>query len=50
LLTVQQQEAQTRINLIGAQMQRLTDTAALYQAMGGAWVAPDATLQTISRQ
>lgn len=48
LLTVQQQEAQTRINLIGAQMQRLTDTAALYQAMGGAWVAPATTTQTSS--
>jgi outer membrane protein TolC len=39
LLTVQQQAQQTRINLIAAQVQRLTDTAALYQAMGGGWVA-----------
>ncbi|MDA8225937.1 MAG: efflux transporter outer membrane subunit [Betaproteobacteria bacterium] len=39
-LTAQQQAQQTRINLIGAQTLRLTDTAALYQAMGGAWI-PD---------
>lgn len=37
LLTAQQQAQQTRINLIAAQTQRLTDTAALYQAMGGGW-------------
>ncbi|HET9114146.1 MAG TPA: efflux transporter outer membrane subunit [Burkholderiales bacterium] len=35
LLSAQQQAQQTRINLIAAQTQRLTDTAALYQAMGG---------------
>ncbi|CAG9933208.1 Histidine kinase [Candidatus Nitrotoga arctica] len=39
LLTAQQQAQQTQINLIAAQVQRLTDTAALYQAMGGGWVA-----------
>lgn len=39
LLTAQQQAQQTRINLIAAQTQRLTDTAALYQAMGGGWNA-----------
>ncbi|CAH1388332.1 Histidine kinase [Candidatus Nitrotoga sp. M5] len=39
LLTAQQQAQQTQINLITAQVQRLTDTAALYQAMGGGWVA-----------
>ena len=39
LLTAQQQAQQTRINLIAAQVQRLTDTAALYQAMGGGWIA-----------
>ncbi|MHB1332524.1 MAG: efflux transporter outer membrane subunit [Sulfuriferula sp.] len=39
LLTAQQQAQQTRINLIAAQTQRLTDTAALYQSMGGGWMA-----------
>lgn len=37
LLTAQQQAQQTRISLISAQSQRLTNTAALYQAMGGGW-------------
>jgi len=37
LLTAQQQAQQTQINVIAAQVQRLTDTAALYQAMGGGW-------------
>ncbi|MEW5944493.1 MAG: TolC family protein, partial [Pseudomonadota bacterium] len=36
LLIAQQQAQQTRINLIAAQAQRLVDSAALYQAMGGA--------------
>lgn len=35
LLTAQQQLQQTRINLIEAQAQRLLDSTALYQAMGG---------------
>ncbi|MBE0622984.1 MAG: efflux transporter outer membrane subunit [Burkholderiales bacterium] len=35
LLTAQQQAQQTRIGLIAAQAQRLADSAALYQAMGG---------------
>jgi Outer membrane protein len=35
LLTAQQQAQQTRIGLIAAQVQRLADSAALYQAMGG---------------
>jgi NodT family efflux transporter outer membrane factor (OMF) lipoprotein len=35
LLVAQQQAQQTRINLIAAQAQRLTTTAAFYQAMGG---------------
>ncbi len=35
LLTAQQQAQQTRIGLLSAQAQRLTDSAALYQAMGG---------------
>ncbi|MEO6421279.1 MAG: TolC family protein, partial [Candidatus Nitrotoga sp.] len=39
LLTAQQQAQQTQINLIAAQVQRLADTAALYQAMGGGWAA-----------
>lgn len=40
LLTAQQQAQQIRINLIAAQTQRLVDSAALYQAMGGGWVEP----------
>ncbi len=39
VLVAGQQADQTRINLIQAQAQRLTDTAALYQAMGGASAA-----------
>jgi NodT family efflux transporter outer membrane factor (OMF) lipoprotein len=35
LLIAQQQSQQTQINLIDAQAQRLVDSAALYQAMGG---------------
>lgn len=35
LLIAQQQAQQTRVNLIAAQAQRLVDSAALYQAMGG---------------
>lgn len=35
LLVAQQQSQQTRINLIEAQAQRLVDSAAFYQAMGG---------------
>lgn len=35
LLIAQEQSQQTRINLIGAQAQRLVDSAAFYQAMGG---------------
>ncbi|MDR9502445.1 MAG: efflux transporter outer membrane subunit [Desulfurivibrionaceae bacterium] len=35
LLTAQQQAQQTRIDLIEAQAQRLANSAALYQAMGG---------------
>ena len=35
LLIVEQQEQQNRINLIAAQAQRLVDSAALYQALGG---------------
>jgi NodT family efflux transporter outer membrane factor (OMF) lipoprotein len=35
LLVAQQQAQQLRINLIAAQAQRLVDSAALYQAMGG---------------
>jgi outer membrane protein TolC len=38
LLTAQQQVQQTKINLIAAQAQRLADSTALYQAMGGGWV------------
>ena len=35
LLTAQQQAQQNRINLIAAQAQRLVDSTALYQALGG---------------
>jgi outer membrane protein TolC len=35
LLTAQQQAQQNRTSLIAAQAQRLVDSAALYQAMGG---------------
>ncbi|MEW6289954.1 MAG: efflux transporter outer membrane subunit [Thermodesulfobacteriota bacterium] len=35
LLTAQQQSLQTRIKLVEGQARRLTDSAALYQAMGG---------------
>jgi NodT family efflux transporter outer membrane factor (OMF) lipoprotein len=35
LLIAQQQAHQTRINLVAAQAQRLADSVALYQAMGG---------------
>lgn len=35
LLIAQQQAQETRIDLIGAQAQRLVDSATLYQAMGG---------------
>jgi NodT family efflux transporter outer membrane factor (OMF) lipoprotein len=37
LLTAQQQAQQTQIALVTVQAQRLIDTAALYQAMGGGW-------------
>ncbi len=39
LLIAQQQAQQTRVGLIGAQAQRLADSAALYQAMGGGTLA-----------
>ena len=35
LLIAQQQAQQARISLIAAQAERLADTAAFYQAMGG---------------
>lgn len=40
LLVAQQQAQQARINLIAAQAQRLHDSAALYQAMGGGTALP----------
>ena len=43
LLSAQQQAQQNRINLIAAQAQRLADSAALYQAMGGGWIEPSVT-------
>lgn len=42
VLIAQQQAQQTRIELIATQAQRLADSVALYQAMGGGWVDPDA--------
>lgn len=40
LLVAQQQAQQTAIGLISARSQRLADTVALYQSMGGGW-SPD---------
>ncbi len=40
LLTAQQQAQSARIQLLAAQAARLSDTAALYQAMGGGALAP----------
>lgn len=37
LLIAQQQAQQTRLGLAAAQAQRLVDSAALYQALGGGW-------------
>ena len=37
LLTAQQSEAQARINLVQTQASRFSDTAALFQALGGGW-------------
>ena len=39
LLIAQTQARNAEINLISAQAQRLADSAALYQAMGGGWIA-----------
>ena len=44
LLVAQQQAQQTRIGLLAAQAQRLADSAALYQAMGGGAVTGAPTL------
>ena len=41
LLITQQQAQQTGINLIAARAQRLADTVALYQSMGGGWLHND---------
>lgn len=41
LLTAQQQAQQARMGLIAAQAARLTDTAALYQALGGGGTSRD---------
>lgn len=40
VLTAQQQAQQNQVNLIAAQAQRLVDSAALYQALGGGGVEP----------
>ena len=42
LLQAQQQAQQVRINVLATQAQRLVNTVALYQAMGGGWVEPSA--------
>lgn len=44
LLVAEQQAQQTAINLIAAQAQRLTDTVALYQSMGGGWTHDEAVV------
>jgi NodT family efflux transporter outer membrane factor (OMF) lipoprotein len=44
LLTAQQQAQQTQIALVAAQTQRLTDTVAFYQAMGGGMNTPSTTI------
>lgn len=46
LLTAQQLAQQTRIGLIAAQAQRLADSAALYQAMGGGVIGSAAAATT----
>jgi outer membrane protein TolC len=43
LLIAQQQAQQTGINLIAARAQRLADTVALYQSMGGGWSHDEAS-------
>ena len=37
LLSAEQSDQQTRINLVQAQSSRYADTAALFQALGGGW-------------
>lgn len=44
-LVAQQQAQQARLGLVAAQAQRLTDTVALYQAMGGGWGVEGAIAQ-----
>nr|MDA3878081.1 TolC family protein [Halothiobacillus sp.] len=44
LLIAQQQAAQTRLLTLAARAQRLTDTVALYQAMGGGTQAAQAPM------
>ncbi|MDA8126583.1 MAG: efflux transporter outer membrane subunit [Deltaproteobacteria bacterium] len=43
LLIAQQQAQQTATGLIAARSQRLADTVALYQSMGGGWTQDEAT-------
>jgi outer membrane protein TolC len=50
LLTAQQQAQQTRIELIADQAQRLIDSVALYQAMGGGVLVDTAVAQSPSAQ
>ncbi len=49
LLTAQQQAQQTRIGLIAAQAQRLSDSAALYQAMGGGVIQTPAATTSVAQ-
>lgn len=49
VLIAQQQIQRTRISLSAAQAQRLLDTVALYQAMGGGWSHDGAVLAVNSR-
>ncbi len=44
LLGAEQAYQQARLNLVSAQANRLTDTAALFQALGGGWWNRDQTL------
>ncbi len=50
LLIAQQQAQQTSISLIAARAQRLTDTVALYQAMGGGWCCDEAEVKSDTRE
>ena len=44
MLTADNQYQQARLGYIGAQAQRLQDTAALFVALGGGWWNPDSQM------